>query len=207
MVLLWLLVCFCVVDAGSSGGLFSAELRAFLDSHDVARAHVGVSFDVVTGQHTSVSLFRNPRFRLDPFVAETAVRVSEVKSLEALFEEMALELRLEYQPGMFVKAFLPHFAPEHEASPGQTTLVGHRTEAALGIVMDPSSARELSPALQAALQDLPERFDPGQAKVWSGFFERFGTHWVDEAVVGGRLQVSARVLSGADSAQVKKTND
>jgi hypothetical protein len=67
--------------------------------------------------------------------------------------------------------------------------VGHRTQGLLGVVLESSSLSSLTPELVAALERLPDRFDPAEWKVWNEFFERFCTHWVDEAVVGGRIQV------------------
>jgi hypothetical protein len=201
VLMVWSSMLFVVfVSVVCGGGLFSAELRSFLESHDLARSHCGVSFDVVTGQHSSAALFLNASFRLDPFVAQSEVRAVEVPTLQALFREMALEQRVaDFQPGMFVKSFLPHFAPEHEREASQVTFFARRTQAVLGIALDPASLSRLSPDLRIALERLPERFDPSETEVWRGFFSRFCTHWVDEAVVGGRLQVSGRLFDASVS--------
>jgi hypothetical protein len=85
MLLLLLVVSLLCVHAN----VFSADLRSFLSSHDMTRSHCGISFDVVRGSPTTVSLFQNPQFKLDPFVAQTEVRVTEVSSMQQLFHELA----------------------------------------------------------------------------------------------------------------------
>lgn len=120
----------------------------------------------------------------------------QVNSLGHLFEELAREHRLDYAPGMFCKSQLPFFAPEHESSANQqTTLVGFRTHEMLSMVIDPSTVTVLHDEFEAALRVLPDFYDPGYAVLWEQFFDRFKTHWVEAAIVGGRLSFSARTVS------------
>ncbi len=118
-------------------------------------------------------------------------------TLGHLFEALAREHRLEYAPGMFCKSSLPYFAPEHEHDGGQATFVGYRAHEMLSMVVEGGSAAPLHPELQAALGLLPHFYDPGYAALWEQFFDRFKTHWVEAAVVGGKLAFSARLLSAS----------
>ena len=194
--------------------VFDAELRGFVESHGVASAHCGVAFDVTTGLATSTPLFAQPRFQIDPFVGGVDQRVEEVRegrffpdvflptharqvtTLGHLFEAIAREHRLEYVPGMFCKSALPYFAPEHEHDGGgHGTFTGYRSHEMLSMVVEAASTARLHPELEAALRLLPHFYDPGYAVLWEQFFDRFKTHWVEAAVVGGKLAFSARLLS------------
>jgi hypothetical protein len=77
-------VLLCLV-ALCGGNVFDAELRSFVETHGVASAHCGVSFDVVSGLATSVPVFAQPRFQIDPFVGGVDQRVEEVRFFTDVF--------------------------------------------------------------------------------------------------------------------------
>jgi hypothetical protein len=98
---------------------------------------------------------------------------------------------------MFTKSALPFFAPEHEHGSGQATFVGYRAHEMLSMVVEGGTTAPLHSDLLGALRLLPNVYEPGHAPLWEQFFDRFKTHWVEAAVVGGKLAFSARLLSQA----------
>jgi hypothetical protein len=78
----WVLLCLAALCGAS---VFDAELRSFVETHGVASAHCGVAFDVVTGHATSVPVFAQPRFQIDPFVGGVDQRVEEVRFFVDVF--------------------------------------------------------------------------------------------------------------------------
>ena len=152
---------------------------------------------MLRGVHTTRSVFASPSFSLDPLVGPPSWSASRVSSLQALFALQAAQHGLDPVPGLFVKSHLPFFSPE--GGPGQT-FFGSRTLELLAVVLRPG---ELAPEVRAALDALPERFDPGEAAAWEHFFRRFGTHFSDRAVAGGRLTVSARSTRNDERASVR----
>ena len=173
--------------------LFDQQLLLYIEDKNVAHTHVGVSFDIVKGLPSNRQLLADPQFNVDPFVASVTADVREANSLVELFEAMAAELGVDYEPGMFVKSSLPHFSPEHQGDESKPVLYAYRRSEMVGLSLLPSKMA-LAPDLEAAMEQLPESFEAEEAdkNLWVSFFDRFGTHWTDAAFVGSKLSVSVR---------------
>lgn len=204
--LLLIIACAVGVPSGPVHAEITTPSAASLAS--VSALHVGVAYDVVRGSVRNVRLFGGaPKVAMDTFQAKLNVDVREVNTLHHLQQTYASHIGLDLLKGMFVRAPLPFYNPETVNKEEQVAcFLSVRSDELVTMQLDPT-VMDLSPNLKESIAALPDEYNDSDASTWHEFFEDFGTHWTESAVLGGKLLVSSLTekKDGITSTDIKRS--